>query len=101
MTQLSFYDDAPHSGYRVTNQERFRRTAHMPENTPDDEPDEMAAVRLTTEIIREYAGDRAECLLNVSRRTLETAALWDEAGYEPPHDVKLLVEILHRIHSYT
>ncbi|WP_062399361.1 hypothetical protein [Methanogenium cariaci] len=67
-----------------------------------DEPDEITAVRLTTEIIREYAGDNADTLLNTSDQSLETAALWDEAGYEPPpHDVKMLIEILHRIHAGT
>lgn len=59
----------------------------------------MAAIRLTTEIIREYAGETADTLLKTSGTSMETTALWDEAGYEPPHDVQILVEILHRIHA--
>lgn len=96
---MSFSDDAQKSGYHITNPERFRRAAYTSESVPCDEPDELAAVRLTTEIIREYAGDTAERLMNTYGQILETAPLWDEAGYEPPHDVKLLVEILHRIHA--
>ena len=93
--------DVQTSGYRITNPERFQRAARATKNPLSDEPDEIAAVHLTTEIIREYAGETAESLLNASGQSLETAALWDESGYEPPHDVKLLVEILHRIHAGT
>ncbi|GAB7016444.1 hypothetical protein JCM10550A_18120 [Methanogenium cariaci] len=89
------------TGYRITDPERFRTTARASKCPLSDEPDEITAVRLTTEIIREYAGDNADTLLNTSDQSLETAALWDEAGYEPPHDVKMLIEILHRIHAGT
>ena len=101
MTPTSFIDNTHTTGYRITNPERFHAAARSSKDPLHDEPDEIAAVRLTTDIIREYAGEKADVLLNSSSQPLETAALWDEAGYEPPHDVKMLVEILHRIHAGT
>lgn len=101
MTQTSFMNDTPSTGYRITNPERFRAAARASESPSLDEPDEMTAIRLTNEVIREYAGETADTLLKTSGMPLETAALWDEAGYEPPHDVQILVEILHRIHAGT
>ena len=101
MTQKSFMNGTHTTEYRITNPERFHAAAQSSKNHFPDESDEMTAVRLTTEIIREYAGEAADTLLNTSEQSLETAALWDDAGYEPPHDVKMLVEILHRIHAGT
>ncbi|WFN34255.1 hypothetical protein L1S32_10470 [Methanogenium sp. S4BF] len=101
MTQTSFTNSTESTGYRITNPKRFRAAARVSGNSPPDEPDEMIAVRLTAEIIREYTGDRADTLMKTSGQPLETAALWDEAGYEPPRDVQMLVEILHRIHAGT
>ncbi len=101
MTQKSFMQGTHTTEYRITNPERFHATARSSKTYLPDEPDEMTAVRLTTEIIREYAGEKTDTLLNASKQSLETAALWDDAGYEPPHDVKMLVEILHRIHAGT
>lgn len=94
-------DDIQSAGYCITNPKRFRAAARAYENSLPDEPDEMIAVRLTTEIIREYAGDTADTLLKTSGQPLETAALWDEIGYEPPRDVQMLIEILHCIHAGT
>lgn len=101
MTEASFSNGTLNTRYRITNPERFRAAARASNKSLPDEPDEMTAIRLTKEIIREYTGDNADALLNTSARSLETASLWDEAGYEPPHDVQILVEILHRIHAST
>ncbi len=101
MTAKSLINNTHTTGYLITNPERFRERVRLSKNPLPDEPDEMTAVRLTTDIIREYAGEKADVLLNSSSQPLETAALWDEAGYEPPHDVKMLVEILHRLHAGT
>ena len=91
--------DTHQTGYRITNPRRFRAAVRAGEAPLPQEPDEMAAARITTEIIREYAGENAETLLNVSNESFETAGLWDDAGFEPPHNVKVLIEILHRIHA--
>ena len=101
MTQTSFMDGTHTTGYRITNPERFHAAVRKSLKTLPRELDEMTAVRLTTEIIREYAGVKTDTLMKTSEQSLETAALWDDAGYEPPHDMKMLVEILHRIHAGT
>jgi hypothetical protein len=92
-------NSTPSTAYHITNPERFRAAARASKNACLDEPDEMTAIRLTTEIILEYTGETTDTLLKKSGESLETAALWDEAGYEPPYDVQVLVEILHRIHA--
>ena len=99
MTQMSLMNSTPSTTYRITNPERFRAAARASESACPNEPDEMTAIRLTTEIILEYTGETTDTLLKKSGESLETAALWDEAGYEPPHDIQILIEILHRIHA--
>ena len=101
MTTKSLMNGTHTTGYLITNPERFRERVRSSKNPLPDEPDEMTAIRLTTEIIREYMGENTDIFLNSYGRPLETEALWDEAGYEPPHDVKMLVEILHRLHAGT
>lgn len=99
MTELSFMNDNHPTGYRITNRRRFRAAASAGKTPLHDETDEMTAARMTAEIICDYTGENAETLLNVSEDSFETEKFWDENGFEPPENVKMLIEILHRIHA--
>lgn len=101
MTLTSTCTSLPDAGYRITNPERFRMAARTAGTPIPDAPDEEVAAHLTTRIIREYtemyAG--ADDFTRLSGAALETAGIWEDLGFEPPHDVQLLVEMLHRIHA--
>lgn len=101
MTLTSTYAHSPDPGYRITNPERFRMAARTTGTPLPDDPDEQTAADLTTRIIREYTGmyAGADDLTWLSGAALETAGIWEELGFEPPHDVKLLIEMLHRMHA--
>lgn len=101
MTTVSTYASSPDSGYRITDPERFRMATRTAGTLLPGKPDEQMAADLTARIIQEYTGMCADAddLTCMSGAALETAGIWKELGFEPPHEVKLLIEMLHRMHA--